>query len=267
MKLAIVVTIGRLDCRGYQRTAGLCLDNLAGSADRIYFICSHPVPAELPAYPNGVVVCDEKSRFEGGRFDVLQIAANERRGLEAAKDDGMDAGLSLVSNSYIPPSALPILRDDLEWMIQAGEPFEWVYFRYQFGARLAGASAALPKAVNLHRPPLPIPTAHDGLQVGEIEHRGRRGDFSDHNLRAVVDTNYEVTWADIEEKLNYVRCYVEHAPHRSPVFSFDYWHDYYLKKVGAMLESSDQPEGTGELIAQKTSPDYIGNLIYQELGR
>ena len=80
-----------------------------------------------------------------------------------------------------------------------------------------------------------------------------------------VDVPFEITLEDLENRLNFVRCYSDVLPKRDPVFDWNYWRLYYLDKLNQKNPSSSPLDGYGRRIANNTKPDYLSHYFLKVL--
>lgn len=272
-KIAFICPVGPLDKWGYQNSFPSCLINLSEFADQLYLVNSD--------YNN------EMTRLEPYRFNrqkvtwistpntwfnrktgwnAVQYANNIRVGCERAREDGYDVAVNVSCNWYAPLSAQVIMEKWWQYMVDTGEPYDQIYVRYQVGHHLMGASVCFCSALNLRIKNTWQFTATDGL-TNHVGHElfAVRKNWSKYNHVSFVDTGYELSLDDLRDKLNFVRCYSDLIPSRSPEFDWTYWHDYYRAKVGAMPRSDDILIDIGKDIADRGDETFLSRILEKEL--
>lgn len=267
MKLAVITPIGDLNRFGYQYTADLCLQNQALLADRLWIVQSMPGgkgPAQLPR--NAVYLDAPEFHFKDGTYSFEQVHWNRNAALLFAKRQGYDVALTLDCNWHIPIPAMQWIRGEAEMMVLKDQPWGWIYARYQFGHYLTGAAVRYPYLINLGAWNRWTYDARDGIrnELQAAEQVSERGNFTELNKWSVIDAGYELTISDLKDKLEFVRFYSDLMPKRPTSWEWEYWQDYYSKKVAAMPLAYDRPiSSVYQAIARISDqhPDFLSRLI------
>lgn len=232
MKLAVVCPIGRLDRYGYQHVADTCMQtHRRVSVDRFYMSTSR---ANAPDAEKGIV-SDERTWFdldeEGHeRFDIgrLEMAAN--LGYRMARDAGFDVAVGLHVNNLVTRIGADWLYWEARRIHRGKEFFAYTYRCDQLADRAFGATVRRPRIINLHADPLPEVGPDVLTMDGEVVAKMERGDWPNMDNLATWDIQLEMTLPDLEDKLNFQRCYSDLVPKRKPTFEWGYWRRYYATK-------------------------------------
>jgi hypothetical protein len=276
MKLAAICPIGNLNRMGYQNVAEPCINSMAEFADRVYLVQSMRDDDDaflwaLDRWNNIEVVAGwhtYMARNVDGtqRFNSMRILENCNVGLKEAREEGCDAAVVLFSNNYIPEPSMEPLKRALKTMLSRGDPWAWHYRMDQLAGQLFHASVMMPFLVNLHSRPL-MRIAFDAITDEQGVWKMKRGNFSECDGRAIVDVQLEMTVEDLAEKMNFIRCYADLVPKRSPVFSWDgYWRKYYIEKFKRKAKSDAPLSPTGQRIAELCEPDFVSREVLGALG-
>jgi len=103
----------------------------------------------------------------------------------------------------------------------------------------------------------------DSLVVEETEIVWmERGDFRP-DAPPVVDVQLEMTVEDLADKMNFIRCYSDLVPKRKPVFEWDYWFPYYVKKFEAKRRAGAGGGATFSAIARKSRPEFVSHRVLE----
>ena len=267
-KIAVVCPVGHLDRHGYQHVCGECVDSMAAFADRVYLVQSTRndtgVDRLLEAYPNAVHISDERTWFarrpDGSEwFDAYKVLENANVGAAAARADGMDCVVCLFVNNYVPDFTAGALADKCQRLVKDRMKWDWLYRKDQLSDVLFRASVRLPFIVNLSAPGLRF--AADSLAVDSEIHVMERGDFGEMDGEAVIDVQLEITRGDLEDKMNFIRCYHDLVPKRRPFFDWEYWRKYYVDKFQQKIRSDEPLDRWGCEVASKSRPDLVSREI------
>jgi hypothetical protein len=275
VKLAVIIPVGFVDRHGYQRHLYECVGSFAGF-DRLYLAESlrvAPGLAELAQATGATIVEDEACRFEitpdgAERYDYGQVNALRNVALDRARADGCDAVFEAACNWYAPPDVVVNIRLNAEVMLAADLPWAWLYWRYQLAGQLYHTGDRAPWLVNLHYgyqyTPQDWLVGPDGGRTAGYEH----GDWVARDNVALIDCPLEMTLDELRDKSNRVRCYQDLVPKRNPVFDWNYWRAYYVRRFGpAMKTFSDEAlQGVGRIVAARSQPDFISQIVLREMG-
>jgi len=160
---------------------------------------------------------------------------NLNYGFESAYWDSLDVVVLMTSNSYIPEDRRERLKKHCEHLLLSGADIGWLYRGNYLAGELFQPSKRLPYILNLERwPSATITFAPDGAKTED----GRRwkpeyGDFGRMENYSVVDAGLELSLSELEEKLNWVRCYADLMPKRKATFEWEYWRNYYMGRCAA----------------------------------
>ena len=208
LPLAIICPCGPLWKWGYENTAGICLQNQAGSADALYLV--HSVKQEqMPElgagnvielsspetwfHPEGTALDNEPMvNYAGVHFTHLH-ERNFRIGRARAWRDGYRVVLYSQSNWYIARHRLEELRAAADTLVEKGERFGLVNRRQQFGELVMQPDKAGYLLINMH--------AWTEQEVRElVVDRKLRGDLVGGNPQ-LVDCGAEQTAKQLAEHL------------------------------------------------------------------
>jgi hypothetical protein len=272
MNIAVVCLVGPLDRFGYQHLAPDVLDNLCAFATRVYLVSSTRNRAgfdpALARHPNLTGLSDERTWFElepdgRERFSIAALERNAEIAHAACRRDGMDCAIHIHINQFVPARARERLRDRCRRMVERGQPFEWLYKRYQLADRLFHADTRLPWILNLR--------AEDVFRVraDALEHRRRpeshriqHGRFRARNAEAIVDCPLEMTMQDLADKMNYIACYADLRPGANPRFDPAEYIAYYTRKFALKRMSDEAPDPeTGAAVAARAGEDFVSRQI------
>jgi hypothetical protein len=269
MRIAVVCPVGHLDRHGYQHVYRDCVASMAAFAERVYLVQSVRGSAGtgelLAAHPNVRLISDERTWFarrpDGAEwFDAHKVLENANVGAAAARADGMDCAVCLFVNNYVPESAAVALADKCRWLRENVKPWDWLYRKDQLGGVLFRASVRMPFVVNLSALGR-LRFAADSLAVGSEIHTMERGDFGEMDGEAVVDVQLEMTLADLEAKMNFIRCYHDLVPKRRPFFDWGYWRAYYIDKFRQKTRSDEPLDAIGRRLAAASRADFVSHEI------
>ena len=274
MKTAIVCPIGHLDRMGYQNVARPCVQSMMDFADSVYLVQSMKGAQKLvDLLDDGClhIIADERTWFpivldHSQQFSAHKVMDNCNVGLQAARDDGCDAAIILFCNNHIPKASREPLKEAMETMLEEGRRFLWYSRMDQLAGKLFHSSVAMPFIINLRIALLPR-IACDAIISGDKTERMQRGNFSPGDYAAIADVQLEMTLPDLALKYNFIRCYSDLVPKRSPIFSWDgYWRKYYVEKFRKKQRSDAPLSPTGQRIAELSQPDYVSHEILEALG-
>ena len=270
MKIGVNCPVGPLDRYGYQHIYLPVVENLSAFATRIY-MCSTTrnranVDSLLARFPKVEYISSEDTWFDmdsdGNEvFSNKKGEENVNLTLERMRQDGMDCGINICINQYVPERAREPLRQACKDILEAGRPFEWLYKRYQLGNRLFHTDTRLPWILNLQIDnPFVIraDSIHhrDGHERYMIEH----GDFRSKDHVAIVDCPVEMTLQDLEDKMEFVSHYSELRPVTGHLRDRDYI-AYFTQKFSAKIISNERLDPTGLAIAQNSRSDFVSWII------
>jgi len=231
---------------GYQHVWPMCEQNIQESVDELWVMHT--------------IRCFEKESDGSPRFDAYTVMQAINDGIAYLAKSGMDAAIVLMCNNYI------LDRDSLyaqaEAMLLRNEPFAWYYRADQLKDQLFGPSVRLPWLVNLrHKADLHFSV--DCLIVDDKIHNMERGNYTAAPL--VMDVQLEMTREDLAEKMNFIRCYADLVPKRSPVFDWGYWFPYYVKKFQQKQRRDVPLTETGRQIAEASRPDFVSHAVLEAM--
>jgi len=275
MKLAVIAPIGPLDRYGYQHNSLSSIEGMAALGDRVYLVQSTRndagIRSLLEAFKNAVCISDERTWF--GRvsgvevFDIWRVVGNINIGIQQSRADGMDAAICLDLGGYVETTAIAPIRRACARMLDAGESFGWICRRDQLADKLFGVNGRAPHLYNLSAA---VRAITDGIVVDGRALFVERGDYTNED-KATTDAQYvdiglECTVDDLEAKMNFLHCYSDLLPKRSPVFDWSYWRNYHTHKTRQKPLSDEKPGKRGQAVATNTRNDFVSHVILRELG-
>jgi len=271
VKIGILCPIGPLDRFGYQFNTMPVLRSLATFGTTVYLVSSTrnraQIDAILAAFPNVKYIAGPETWFaqdEQGEevHDIFRITGNVTLAMQQAQRDGMDVGVSIHISQYVQDHVMAPLREVCARMLADGQPYAWLYKKYQLYDRLFHADYRLPWILNLRidNPYFISPDSITHRETGErIMIQG--GDFRDHDPVAVVDCPMERTPQDLVAFKEFTRFYAELNPNAPTNFDWDYIRDYYIRKFNAKRMSAEPLDATGRAIAAASRPDFVSHLL------
>jgi hypothetical protein len=258
--IGIVCPIGPTDRWGYQRNLDVCVGSFCDFADAVILVQSHPGnPALCLSRDNTVILSDSRTWFSDGQYKAERVAANRNLGADELRRHGCATVLHLDCNWYIPESS----RDGLLKTCCEAKSLSWLYRGIQFGNILFSAGMRLP---NVHGAGTHMAEDDDSayLPNGAMVKR-ERGYWPDHDTEMAVDVDLEVTWDELEERLNFVKCYADLAPDRSSIFGRKFWQSYSVKKARGRKPSGINLGAIGKTIAARHRQDFVSQSVADEL--
>jgi len=256
MKIGIVVPIAYLDRWGYQRNAVECIDSFCAFADTVALVQSIPIDpwiSPLLRHENLSVYGGEDFYFPDGRYDTAHVARNRNIVADLLREEGCDVILHLDCNWYIPEGGREELRQSCHLAQAWG--WAWLYRGDMLQGALYGPSYALP---NIHGAGVKMADDDDSIIIRNGQDwRRMRGYWPQYENAMVVDTAMELTWWELAEKCNFVRCYSDLAPDRSPIFDRAFWEPFYQRKYAGRKPCRLPLDSYGQAIAARTSPDMV----------
>jgi SAM-dependent methyltransferase len=275
MKLALLSPIGPLDRYGYQNIYPVALESFSLLTERIYLVSSTRNNANVEGikkqFPKLTYISNEETWYklddDGNEiFDIFQLNTNLDIGVEQIKRDGMDAVFLIAINNYIPEKAIPLLYQKAEKMLADGRPVEWGYRRFQIKNRLFVPDLKIVQFINLQIP------KHYHFRFdwtespdGEKLPRQDNGLFHEGVSEAVVDCAMEMTVKDLQDKLNFIKGYIQLNPNALPKFTFKHnVEGYYLPKYLDKTIARDSLDRFGQIIAQNSAPDFVSSYLIRQ---
>lgn len=270
IKIAAIVPIGHLDRHGYQHTYLVCLDSIVEFADKVFLVQSTPNQANVREvtlrYPPQrlELISQPITWFTDDCYQLDKVIDNMDLGLDLARAEGYQAVIALDVNGYVPRRAMPGLRRHCQKMVEDDQGYEWLYRADQLYGQMFHANVRKPWILNTVHP---YRYSQESIICLDLKDRPEsvRGDFREFDEIAVVDAQLELTLADLEAKYNYVRCYHELAPKRSPIFDWGYWRPYFLNKFRQKPRSDAKLDYYGERIRWLSQEDFVSRQILEEL--
>ena len=266
MKIAVVCPIGPLNRYGYEHVATDCIASMVDFADHVFLMQSARDKAGVEAVlrANGgrvTLVSDERTWFNGERFDAQKVMDNADLGADLALAEGYDVAICLMVNWYVPPKNRRGLRLACERAVETG--WAWLYRRDQLGLQMFHVNTRLPWIIALRpgRPHYGIDSIHwqDGTSLD-----WGRGAWPEYDEQSVIDLQLEMTRADMQERLEYVRFHKDLLPKRPTHFEWDYWKRYYVEKYHKKTLATDKPTGAGIVVAGQ-SARFVSSEILEAL--
>lgn len=274
MKIAILCPVGPLDRYGYQYIHMPVVESFSAFATCVYLYSTTRnranVNAVLARFSNVRYISNEATWYNldsSGTevFTLDKIRSNNDLLVQQARQDGMDCSITISINMYIPERARDPLRKACQDMLKVGQPYGWIYRRYQLGDRLFHADSRLPNMFNLHTEH-PCHLGSDWTDAGDDSKRVmiESGEFRLKNHMAIVDCPLEMTIRDLEEKMNFVQCYSHLRPGVSSHFNWNEYYPYFIRKFSDKIISSDPLGKTGQEITQISRSDFVSQIILQK---
>lgn len=270
MNLAIVCPVGPLDRYGYQHVYQECIASMCDCANLVVLVGSTRKNKEMGelgyAHGNLIRLSNELTWFDlvdsEEYFDIQKVDMNIDFGLEYATYH-CDIALVMEVNQYIPPAARVPLRLRCEQVLQSGEPYGWYYRRDFLAGQMFHANLRRPWIVAL---PSRVKFVPDGIMLdGEpVKLPHVRGNWPEEDEAAIVDAQLEFTPQDFEEKYNFIRCYADLEPSRSPVFDWNVWFPYMVNKFRKKTMGGEL-DPIGRRLLGRMQPDFVSRMVLEEL--
>ena len=261
--IGIVCPVGPVDRWGYQRNLAECVGSFCEFADLVVLVQSHEEAAGLGElagrYGNLSVLANEQTWFHDGRYRAERVAFNRNLGADALRQVGCSSILHLDCNWYIPESS----RAELRKACGEAQGVRWLFRGCQVGKWLFSPGMRLP---NLHGPGARMALDDDSaISPDGATVRRESGFWPERGGQMVVDTELEVTWGELEERMNFVRCYADLAVDRSPVFDRRFWQAFYRRKYASRKRSGFELGKVGQAIAARHEAKFVSETIAGEL--
>jgi hypothetical protein len=276
LKLAVIIPVGYVDRHGYQRNLYECVASAASFADHVYLAESlrdAPGLAALAAYKSNIsIVESDAARFardseNNDIYDYARVVDLLNVALDTARSDGYNVAIQMACNWYITTKTQRLLRLEVRDLLDRGEPWAWLYWRYQLAGQMFHCGDRAPWVVNLQQGwRFALQDKLVSLDGTQFAPEYERGEWRERDGHAIIDTPLELTRDELRDKFNRIKCYQGLVPKRNPVFDWDYWGPYYVRRFGAKQRDDRAPVEAGRIIAQRSQADFVSQIVLRGMG-
>ena len=264
MKISILVPLGDLSKYGYANVFAECLQSMVEFADNVILYQSYhdaTVHGFIDKYKSVRVITGKANPADYLNWQEIDDGLYKAKIMAVGYYEA-DVVIYMGSDWYIPRSSFQSLYDVCEIM---GD-WAWLYKGNQLASRTFSASKRLPAIVRTNEANICSYTpSRDRLVTPDGAYYSERGDFQAFNKQMIVDVPFEYTLEDLEGKMNAKRCYADLLPKRKPVFDWDFWKRYYVKRMQDWQSIGIWPDPYGYAISDKSQPDYLSHYFLKEL--
>jgi hypothetical protein len=219
MMIGVVVPVYNLDCFGYQRYSAACISSFCAWADNVILVQSGRSLTGLAGlvakHSNLRAVSNENTWFPGDVYNCEHVARNRNLGAHLLRTQGCDVIVHLDCNWYMPQRSWGVLRT------ACSDGSAFIYRGPLAAGRLHSADFRLP---NIHGPDWQVAPDDDSALTGTGELvRRERGYWPEQDENMLVDLGLEITWEELEAKMEFVGAYHDLAPQHPKQFDRAYW--------------------------------------------
>lgn len=266
MKIAVVCPIGNLNRFGYWRNARLCLESWLAVGD-LFLIESSRAVAPL-AVPSRVI--QEESTLmtlDNGAeiFDYRIIAANANRGMGEARALGYDVAVTICVNWYVEQEAARRIVEKCQRLPACGMIYDFLHRRLQMADRLFDSDLRSIAMFDLHQARgSVVKVLADQAELNGISIFRQRDDYTIFNAESYIDTEFELTTDELQDKLIDVRNYEDILSKRHGV-TWRYWLDYYQRRAAELTDSREALGDVGRRIVANHPAGAFSDWLLEQM--
>lgn len=270
MKLGLILPIGNLKQFGYHHHFLTILDRWVSVADHLYIISSTEEKIEelLHKYGNVTYICDKESCFERINnkelFSFDKLNNNVNRCLDLAKLEGCDAVVQIHINQYLPNDNEINFKTNIEKMVNANKPYEWLYKSYQLRDILFMPDRRVPWIINLKSEEKFRFSCDSICDSKGTKITIKTGNFEDFSSQSIVDVLLDTTSEEAGYKHEVM---LEELEKLSNIVSADKKYDeekyleYMSTKCKTKIFSRKKLDAVGKKISEENNVGFLSNKI------